>query len=221
MQTILHRSDQAPPDPLEAQRQHFARELHDEFGQRLALLKFHCYRLREFLDHEGANAWCAAEAEIDALIAHVRAHSGSLRPPELASLGLSGAVQKLLERQFSHSATAHGFDHVDAPQQLPPAIELALYRVAQESLANIVRHARASRVTVRLEHAPGAGAVRLTIADDGIGRVRAVLAGGGAGSGQAGMRLRLEQVGGTLELRDPAAGGMIVIATVPLHGRKP
>lgn len=236
MQSILHRPDHASTssdgralavqgphqeavDLLEAQRQQFARELHDEFGQRLALLKFHCHRLRQFLDHDGATTWCAAEAEIDALIAHVRAHSGSLYPPELQSLGLAGALQKLLDRQLSHSNTGYRFEHADVPARLPAAVELALYRVTQESLTNIVRYAGATQVHVRLGHAPGRGGVRLTIADDGIGRVRAALAGNGAGSGQAGMCLRLEQVGGTLELLDPAVGGTVVVATVPLHGR--
>jgi len=209
---------QALEETLDAQRRSFARELHDEFGQRLALLKFHCHRMRSFLDHAGAPAWRAAEAEIDALISHVRSRSGSLHPPELQRLGLAGAIRDLLGRQFGHADIDWEFDHAGLPERLPASVELALYRIAQEAVTNIARHARAQRAVVRVSRTSGGAAVRMEISDDGVGCARATRAGGGAGSGQVGMRMRVEQVGGTLEVLAGEPCGTIVAVTIPLEG---
>ena len=207
--------EQPSPDPAGAQRDAFARELHDEFGQRLALLKMHCHKLRPFIDHPGADAWQAAEAEIDALIAHVRSMSGSLYPAELSRLGLAGAIDVLLSRHLGPAGVDWRFECDEAPGVVDDSVGLALYRVTQESVTNIVRHAAARRVTVRLGQVAGGSSVQLLIGDDGVGCVRSARDGGGAGNGQAGMRLRMEQVGGTLDVSS-SERGTSVLATVPL-----
>lgn len=95
--------------------------------------------------------------------------------------------------------------------ELPAAVELAVYRVAQEAVANVVRHAGAGRVRVRPESDEDQDEVRLEVADDGAGRV--VPRPGGVGL--ISMRERAEQLGGTLELRSVPGAGTTVAIRVP------
>ena len=101
------------------------------------------------------------------------------------------------------------------PRRLPPAVDLACYRVVQESLTNVVRHARASRAEITVRHADGRVAVEVTDdgrADPGNG------SGNGSGQGILGMRERARALGGSLEAGPRPQGGFRVLATLPVGG---
>ena len=130
---------------------------------------------------------------------------------------------ELLERQFVADLREHLEDVsglAPAPQlvvdvegslaTLSPRVRRALYRVAQEALSNVVRHAAASRVSIRLD--TSSDPVRLTIADDGCGEAGSV---GAASIGQSGMRDRLAAIAGGLSIRATPGAGTCVVATVP------
>jgi two-component system, NarL family, sensor histidine kinase UhpB len=196
----------------ERERVRLARELHDEIGQSVTGLMLEldqvAKRAPAGLDAELRETQEAARAIGDELREIVR----RLRPEALDDLGLHSALVALTE-QFA--------DQTGIPierrlgKDLPPLsaeTELVLYRVAQESLTNVARHADASRVV--LELADRDGAVELRVADDGVG-----LNGSGRGSGIQGMRERAMLVGAKLTIDAGAEPGVEVALSVPMEER--
>jgi two-component system, NarL family, sensor histidine kinase UhpB len=192
----------------EAERVGIARDLHDEVGQLLtgALLQLNSIAEsapahREELDE--------ARQAVRRALDEVRRISSELRPEMLEHLGLVSALTELsttfarvsgirVERQFDRSLP-----------KLAPEIELAVYRIAQESLTNVARHAQANRVTIALER--GHGSVVLWVVDDGRGFDGAPEEHGGLRS----MRERALLVEGALAIKDGVHGGVEVRLEVP------
>jgi two-component system sensor histidine kinase UhpB len=203
-------------DAQEAERKRIARELHDETAQTLTSL---LVRLR-ILERAGDPADLrASTAELRELtlqaLEEVRNMARELRPTTLDDLGLVAAAQSYTE----HCAELLGFGvtfHAESfTQRLAPHVELVLYRVIQEALTNVARHANAHHVEVWLAQ-EGARAVA-TIRDDGVGfDVEAVLASKERGLGLFGMQERMALVGGRLQLSAWPGGGTLVRAEVPL-----
>jgi signal transduction histidine kinase len=140
----------------------------------------------------------------------VRRAVHALRPPTLDELGL---VPALRETAAQYEATGLGVS-VEAPEEMPPlpaAVEVAAYRIAQEAMTNAVRHAGASRCSVRFDLDQGAGLLRLEVIDDGrgIGEDR------GVGVGLSSMRERAEELGGTCVVEPVPEGGTRVLAKLP------
>lgn len=109
----------------------------------------------------------------------------------------------------------------EVPESLPPEVQLAAYRIVGEAVTNVVRHARASRCTVRVSsRADTDGTVHLVVrvADDGSGRADAPFT--GPGVGLRSMRERAEELGGRLETDHAPAGGMVLTASLPLPGSR-
>ena len=192
----------------EDERRLVARELHDELGQSMTAVMLMLSRLvdraPDELQPELLEAREAARGSLD----DVRRITRRLRPEALDDLGLAAALTALAA-DFGERTGLPLSRHIagDLPP-LSPEAELAVFRVAQESLTNVARHSGATRIELRLE--PGEGHVRLSVRDNGCG-----LGGAGFGSGIRGMRERALLVGGSLELHSPRSGGVDVRLTIP------
>lgn len=198
----------------EDERRRLARELHDGVGQNLTALKHRLAMLGASL----APGQDALRAQLEAAIAltsatldDTRELSRLLRPPILDDLGLEAALRWLARSVRESSGLAVDL-HVDPLPALGDEASTLLFRVAQEALANAAKHARASRVSVRLDARDDG--LALSVEDDGIGCTPAMAARGG-GSGLSGMRERLRLYGGRLQLTSAPGAGMQVLARLP------
>lgn len=200
----------------ESERRALARELHDELGQRCNAIRVeaaYIQRAQDPLQIAAAAARTAATAE--SLYQNVRSLLRRLRPAELDELGLVAAVQALCEAWEERSGVACVFHHDGALDGLGEALDTALYRVAQEALSNVIRHARASRVRIGLQRtAPDR--LLLRVDDDGCGfspqrDTRGLgLLGAGERAAALGGELQIDSAPGAgtrLRLSLPAPGG--------------
>lgn len=210
-------------DAQEQERMSLARELHDELGQRLAVLKINLHRLRSFLNGQDAlDVWTYADTEVVLLITQIRAISVSLRPPALDSLGLESAIRQLLERQFVNTGISCIFEYAGLPARLDPSIEITVYRIIQESITNIVRHANATRVVVEINGGETGDELELILRDNGSGfdaGTNMTAQPGGAGSGLLGMRERVELLGGIFNVETSKWQGTCVVASLLLKNK--
>ena len=208
----------------EEERISLARELHDELGQRLALLKIDLHHLRRFLDEPAAHvAWNAVDSAVANLIAQIRVISVSLRPPSLDYLGLESTLQQLLERQFATGSCRFVFEYAGLPAKLAPSIEIAVYRIVQESITNIVRHADAACVVVEVNGGEFGRELELIIRDDGVGFANDIVASAaradGSSGGLLGMRERVKLLGGIFNVESSPGGGTRVVVSFTLEPR--
>ncbi len=201
----------------EEERARVARELHDGVGQWLASVK---YVFESALDHARRSGSTKEVKEtleggverLREVLGEVRRISHDLRPALLDDLGLAHALEHLAHEW---SARAHVATQVEAAHagEVPEAVATALFRVAQEALGNVERHAEASSVTLRLTRSDGS--LRFQIQDNGIGfDVSAQLRSPRHGLGLTHMRERIESLGGAFELLSDAAGTRLT-ATFP------
>ncbi len=188
------------------------RDLHDGLGPQLASLTLTLAAARELLRHDvDAVDMLIQELAIhtQAAIADIRRVVYDLRPPALDDLGL---VLALCEQaaQYSHAGLQIA---VQAPEHLPPlpaAVEVAAYRIVQEALTNVIRHAQARTCTVCLTLGD---ALDVAIRDDGVG----LPPGGRAGVGLTSMRERTAELGGTCRIESVPGGGTCIRVHLPLH----
>ena len=196
----------------ESERRRLALELHDETGQALTSILLGLKAIRASRNPQDAER---AETDVRALVVQalqdVRALAVELRPAALDDFGLVPALERLAET-FSERSGIETMVEASLDRRLPPEIETTLYRVVQEALTNIVKHAGAEHVSVVISGR--AGSVAVTVDDDGsgfdAGEVRA------DALGLIGMRERLALVGGRLEVESSADSGTTVAAQVPL-----
>ena len=198
----------------EAERQRIAQELHDEVGQRLTSVLLELKQGAGRADPALAVDLGGIRDTTRTTLEEVRRISQRLRPGVLSDLGLLNALSSLA----SDLTSRYGIDVVRgfAPglPSLTPEAELVVYRVAQEALTNVVRHARAS--TVRLGLRQRGSVLVLVVVDDGVGAAHAP-----TGAGIQGMRERAQMVGGRLDLVTPEGGGTEVRLEVPLGSDAP
>ncbi|MHC1560726.1 GAF domain-containing sensor histidine kinase [Actinomycetospora sp. C-140] len=201
----------------ETERRRLAREIHDGVSQGLVSLSYHLDAVISHLDRGDPDSArddiAAACALVDSTYGEARAVSGALRPPVLDDLGLTGALAALVHGTPGGIATFAVSDDVD----LPDHVETAIYRIAQETLQNVIKHAAASRITVRLD--TDGGDVRLVVADDGIGFTPTATsedAGDDGGFGLASVRERAELLAGTLHVTTRPGEGTTVTVTAPV-----
>jgi signal transduction histidine kinase len=202
----------------EEEKARLSRELHDEMGQLLTALRMELEALedglgdverpaaaRELLDRAVAASELVAMA-IDSM----RNLLASLRPVALDRLGLGAALSQECRRFKDWAGIACEFAAADGLSTFGAQVDTALFRIAQEALTNVARHAGASRVAVTLERKEGMAVLR--VADDG----RGVPAGReAAGLGVLGMRERAECLGGELVVKPVPRGGAMVEARIP------
>ncbi len=199
----------------EKERARLARDLHDDVGQALTALKIQLESLAG-----GALAGRVLECVETArhTLERVRQLSLSLRPLQLDDLGLVAALCSHLDRQASIGGLTPHFDAADAPQGVAAEVETACFRVAQEAITNVLRHARASNLWLRLFTA--GGRLALSVRDDGMGfDLQAARRRGAAGAslGLVGMEERVALAGGELELRSAPGQGTVLLATFALQ----
>lgn len=201
----------------EEERKHVARELHDDFGQRLALVKLDLEEvLHEQLPMIGGSTQVRLHGivcGIDRLSSDMQHLSHTLHSGRLQYLGLKPALKEIcgqVERQY-HIAIDLQMDGFTT--DISKEVELCLYRVTQEALHNIAKHSGARRATVRLEE--GRDALWMTISDDGRGFIQAETA-QKLGLGLASMRERLSIVGGDLHIESAPGRGTLLSSQVPL-----
>lgn len=198
----------------EEERRHIARELHDQIGQSLTAAMINLQMLP--LDRASGPAQEVQQA-LAAVLSQVRELSLNLRPSMLDSLGLEPALRWYLDRQAVLGKFEVSVDCLEPGVRLPPATETVLFRLVQEALTNVLRHARARHVHVAIEK-DGAIA-RLRVNDDGVGfDTRTVLSRAidGGSFGVVGMRERAELAGGSLRFESKPGEGTTVIAELPL-----
>jgi signal transduction histidine kinase len=199
----------------EEERRRLARELHDEFGQALTAVNAYLWLIeRQPPGDTGLLKTRTAEARrvVNATLGAMRELSQLLRPSVLDTLGLAASLDTLLRRFREHHGIAISLTSDGLPDRLPADIETALYRITQEALTNVARHAQASRVRVAL--AATGGDVRLEIEDDGVGLPPQNGAQGETGIGLVGIRERVRALGGTLTIA--SRRGVRLAARVPL-----
>jgi signal transduction histidine kinase len=201
----------------ELERRRLAGDIHDGISQRLVTLS---YRLDAATrsDDPGIVAEQLAKARelVELTLQEARAAISGLRPPVLDDLGLAGGLASL-----ARSIPQIGIEVNLAERRLPDHIELALYRIAQECLQNVVKHAKATsaRLTFAVEVGDTGDIARLEIIDDGVGFDTFEHPLGGddmGGYGLLSMAERAEIVGGRLNIRSRPGAGTAVTATIPL-----
>ncbi|MCC7161553.1 MAG: GAF domain-containing sensor histidine kinase [Anaerolineae bacterium] len=201
----------------EEERTEIARELHDELGQALTALKMDLVSLAALLPKRNALLRERARAmtdQIDATIKTVRRLSSHLRPVMLDDLGLGPSLEWYAQEFQTRTGIIVESDILQDELALDQSQATALFRIFQETLTNVARHANATRVNAKLELR--AGELVLCIQDNGQGfevdKVR-----GNRSLGLLGMRERAENVRGTLEIQGAPGQGTIILVTVPLE----
>jgi two-component system, NarL family, sensor kinase len=201
----------------EAERRRFARDLHDGIGQTLTALKQQLDVVEQSATAlpSAARARLRDAAELAAQALHeTRELSRLLRPQILDDLGLEPALRWLTRTFSERTGIALEVDLVGLEGRLPSDLETLAYRVVQEALNNVSKHARAERAQVLARHA--GGQLELVVADDGRGFDAA--AADADGSGLRGMRDRVELFGGRIEIGSRSGKGTRIVASVPCAG---
>jgi signal transduction histidine kinase len=212
--TELQRSRESLVSALEEERRRLRRDLHDGVGPQLAAL---------MLELETASDLVSDNAEASALITKLSERAGeivsdvrrsvhALRPPALDELGLVGALKEGAVH-YSPGGLRVSVENPEELSHLPAAVEVACYRIAQEALANVVRHARASNCSIRIRLDEEAGALIVEVEDDG----RGIREDDRAGVGMSSMRERTEELGGWCTVKPLAEGGTLVRAFLPFR----
>jgi signal transduction histidine kinase len=202
----------------DVERRKIARELHDSVGQFLAGLKMNLRQLESGkVSSSTSPEWLAESIEMaDRALGEIRTISHLLHPPLLEELGFISTARAYLEEFSKRSGINVDLQIGEVVERFPRSIELALFRVLQESLTNVHRHAKAQKVNVNINCKEGK--VILIVADDGKGIppriLDLLLSGGAAGIGLSGMRERLIELQGTLEVASSPTG-TTVRATLP------
>jgi signal transduction histidine kinase len=146
------------------------------------------------------------------IVSDVRHSVHALRPPALDELGLMEALREGAN-QYGLAGLHVSVENPEELSDLPAAVEVACYRIVQEALANVVRHARASHCSIRILLDEEAGALKVEVEDDGRGIQR----GARAGVGMISMRERTEELGGRCIVKPLAGGGTLVEALLPFQ----
>jgi two-component system sensor histidine kinase UhpB len=197
----------------EEERRRLSQELHDEFGQSLTAIKV----MAVTAAHEKADTQkiTGSITEIcDHLMTVVRSMMKQLHPLILTELGLKATLEDLLQQWESRSAAMTFSLHCDeAVDSIDRTIVIQVFRVIQESLTNIIRHAHASHVTINLEISTSPATLDLLVSDDGQGcdLDRVV-----SGFGLLGMEERIKLLGGSFKLQSQVNKGLQINATIPL-----
>jgi two-component system, NarL family, sensor kinase len=201
----------------ETERQRLAGDIHDGISQRLISLAYHLDAAERALASRPADAAeqvRLARGLADLSMDEARAAIRGLRPPVLDDLGLAGGLSSLVRSLPDLAVELDLAEH-----RLPEPHEVALYRIAQEALQNVVKHAAASQV--RLRFTVGPDGARLEVGDDGRGFAPGLGAPAVGGYGMHSMSERAELVGGTLSVRSRPGSGTVVTVTVPLLDTAP
>ena len=229
--TDLQRSRERLVATREEERRRLRRDLHDGFGPTLASLALGLNVARKLMAKEklrdADGVLDRLEQETEETVADVRRLIYGLRPPALDDLGLVASIRQQAESQgfaLESEDTGHMAARedgsilfsLDVPEELPllpAAVEVATYRIAQEALTNVARHARARTCRVHLSVDRASATLACEVTDDGVG----IPEGRRAGIGLASLRERAEELGGSCDVESVPEGGTRVLARLPLE----
>ena len=198
----------------EAERRHLARELHDEIGQALTALQLVLKGGADPAPERRAAALCRAQRLVAELTGQVRDLSQSLRPTMLDDLGLLPALLWHFRRYTAQTGVQVHFEHRGLGGRFPPAVETAAYRIAQEALTNVARHAGVGEACVAVCH--DGTLLRIRVEDRGTSFDPEAVRAAGAGSGLSGMQERAALLGGRLVVQSTPGVGTCLTAELPL-----
>jgi PAS domain S-box-containing protein len=207
-------------DVQETERRAIARELHDEIGQALTVVKIELQGIQRQATGPAAEELTDSIDVVDQALQQVRDLSLDLRPSLLDDLGLPAALRWYVDRQAQRAGLEANFNVDTVRERLLPNIETVCFRVVQEAVTNIIRHAHAQRIYVELIRREDQ--LWLTIQDDGRGfevssaRARAAA---GASLGLLGMEERVWLSGGEIEIESTPGRGATVRARLPFRRR--
>lgn len=207
----------------EDERRRIARELHDQIGQILTAVKMNLHTVQQFCQASEAGSYVKDNIEaVDEALRLVRDLSVDLRPPILDDLGLATAIRWYVDRYTKRTGLNVDvvIDLPDENERFSRELETACFRIAQEALTNVVRHARATQVLVQITR--DRSVLLLTVKDDGVGfdverlRKRAPRV---ATLGLISMQERAHAAGGTIEIDSAPANGTEIRFSLPLDAR--
>lgn len=213
----------------EAERRRFARELHDEAGQRLTALGLGLQALSDAVPAGSEADRRAGQLRMlaDTLAREIHGMAVRLRPKALDDFGLEAALAALVEEWSGQSGIAVDLHAATDAQRLPPDVESAIYRIVQEALANVSKHSAAHRASVVVERREGE--VVVVVEDDGNGfdvasvtrRAAAPHANGGTRLGLLGIRERAALFGGRVEVESRPGKGTTLFVRIPIVSAQP
>jgi len=206
-------------DSSEAERAHLARELHDEVGQGLTAIRLLLSAAQQAKARPAAATLKKADAAIDDLMKRVREMSITLRPPHLDILGLPLTVSWHTQCFTEQTGVRVVFRHRGIDRRFAPRVELAAFRIVQESLTNVARHAGVARATVSIW--ANDALLFLQIEDKGKGFDPATMDAGRSGVGLLGMQERACLLGGALTVESAPGAGTTIRAELPLGDATP
>ncbi|GHB54485.1 histidine kinase [Flexivirga endophytica] len=199
----------------ESERRRIAQELHDEIGQTLTAVLLDLKRVSDHAPRQVASELREVQETTRSSLDEIRRIAHRLRPGVLTELGVRSALRVLASDTAERAALQVDYTCDPDLPELDAETELVVYRVAQEALTNITRHARAERVMVSLDRAPHR--LELLVRDDGVG-----MAGADEGAGLQGMRERALLIGARLTLDTPPSGrGTDIRLDIPLASAHP
>jgi signal transduction histidine kinase len=212
--TELQRSRENLINTREEERRRLRRDLHDGVGPQLAALMLELETASDLVsdNHEASALIAKLSKRARGIVSDVRRSVHALRPPALDELGLVEALREGA-LQYSPADLRVSVENPEELSHLPAAVEVACYRIAQEALANVVRHARASHCSIRIRLDEDAGALSVEVEDDG----RGIRDGDSAGVGMISMRERTEELGGWCTVESVVGGGTLVRALLPFQ----
>jgi signal transduction histidine kinase len=204
----------------EEERKRVARELHDELGQGLSSAALTIEVAQRAMEHDPVNASRHLEQAHEIIAAATDRMYDlimGLRPSVLDDLGLAAALRSHAERALEPAGISFKMEVSAASDRLSPATETALFRIFQEAITNVLRHARASQVVLRI--AVVDGLVEAEVEDNGIGFEHARWGddGGPRGLGLLGMRERTQQLGGRIEIHSQPGLGTKLLIRIPAN----
>ncbi len=196
----------------EEERRNIARELHDEIGQQLTMLKLLQDRTRRTLGDQVPPDLLLAQEMTTKLTSQVRSMSLRLRPGTLDEIGLLPTLESYLKDFTGKTGIKVDFKHCGTDIEMTQGVRTGAYRIIQEALTNIVRHARASQVAVLLEL--NGKTLDILIQDNGMGFTPTTVSTNS--SGLRGMRERAQYLGGTFNLESAPGQGTRIMVNLPL-----
>ena len=200
----------------ETEKNRIARELHDDLGQQLTALKMDLSELESMLDEKPSQLggkFATINALVDTTVTSLRRISADLRPVMLDDLGLVAAIEWLTEDFSRRYGIEMKLDIDDAEIDFESSAATAVFRMIQEALTNVARHANATRVSVEIRQE--GGKLMLEIRDNGVG-ITAQDQKKGKSFGLIGMKERAQLLGGEITLTGRSGTGTVILIAVPL-----
>ncbi|WP_434611524.1 sensor histidine kinase [Pseudomonas sp. R1-7] len=197
----------------ENERHRLSRELHDDIGQLLTAAKLQSEWLKRRMPEELRSQCSVLSETLDETLNKVRDVSAILNPRQLTSLGLEASLRAHLLKTLANTPVNWSLDCQQRMTGIPEEMTVAAFRITQEAVTNILRHAQAKNLLVRLQRLPEG--LTLLISDDGQGFVPAPHPAREGQRGMAGMSERVEQLGGTLKVTSETGKGTHIEARFP------